>query len=188
MYKLIIIFSIFALISFDLYVFAAAGPTVSTPVAGTVLNGPDILFTWPFVSGTTAYAAWIGNTYGGADIANITTGTNSYFRVTGLPTDGRIIYLQLRSQASGVWSYNNFQYKAGPLTYVNYSASFNKMASSFNSFTTMATNTKNMNKSFQRFSTMTDALQESNVDSLKIISFLVGALASVCFALAISAL
>ncbi len=96
--------------SFDV----ANGPAqMTTPSAdGATLNGASYTFAWSSGSGVSQYRLWVGTTSGGKDIYNQGTGTTQSATVTGLPTDGSSVYVQLNSYMSGTWSYNEYTYTA----------------------------------------------------------------------------
>ncbi|MBI4666821.1 MAG: S8 family serine peptidase [Nitrospinae bacterium] len=94
------------------------GPAVMTsPAPGSTLAGSSITFTWTQSSNATAYALWVGTVRGAYDIgyfpaAGQTTATS--VQATGLPTNGRTLYVRLYSKISGAWQYNDYTYVSGP--------------------------------------------------------------------------
>ena len=108
------------------YVYTAAGsaPPPSTPtpaaftspVGGATLSGSSVTFQWNAAAGATLYQVWVGNSVGAYDIgyypASGTTATST--TVTGLPTDGRTLYVRLYTAINGAWYSRDFTYRSGP--------------------------------------------------------------------------
>lgn len=88
------------------YTAADLSPELLEPVPGSVLPGPDVTFTW--TSNGAPVTRWI------LDVGTSPGSSNLYYSgtllsdelsrtVTGLPTDGRTIYVRLRYLLSGSW-------------------------------------------------------------------------------------
>ena len=60
----------------------------------------------------TRYWLYVGSTPGGADLWSQDQGTNLSTTVSGLPIDGRTLYVRLYSVIGGVWSFNDYTYTA----------------------------------------------------------------------------
>jgi subtilisin family serine protease len=90
-----------------------AAAVISSPATGSTLSGSSQLFSWNN-SGAALYQVWVGNAVGTMDIGAFpregTTGTST--TVTGLPTDGRTLYVRLYSQINGQWSFTDTTYTA----------------------------------------------------------------------------
>ena len=91
-------------------------PTVTAPVSGATLSGATETFTW--ADNGTAVTDWglvVGSTLGGYDVLDTgplgSAGVLSY-AVTGIPTDGRTIYVRLWYKEGGTWQWADFQYTA----------------------------------------------------------------------------
>ncbi len=105
------------------YAYVTPAPVVSGPAslvspvpnAGVHLAGASQLFTWSN-SGATAYQVWVGNSYGSYDIgyfpAMPTSGTSA--TASGLPLDGRVLFVRLYSLVGGVWVPRDYTYFAAP--------------------------------------------------------------------------
>jgi predicted nucleotidyltransferase len=96
--------------------FTAPAPTpaaISSPANGSTLPGSSVTFTWNDV-GASLYQVWVGTTVGGLDLGYFpttgTTGTST--TVTGLPTDGRTLYVRLYSNIGGVYYARDYTYTA----------------------------------------------------------------------------
>jgi len=91
-----------------------AGPTISSPSPGSVLNGATLNLDWE-PNGVTAtdWRIYVGNSRGARDlgdsgnIANVSLGS-----VAGLPTDGRVIHVRLWWFQDGVWQHRDWQFAA----------------------------------------------------------------------------
>jgi hypothetical protein len=92
------------------------GPTTATmidPVPGSTLTGATTTFTWG--AGRCAGAYWldVGNAKGIGDIsAGQLPSTTLSKTVSGIPTDGRTIYVRLWTMLYGQWQYNDHTYVA----------------------------------------------------------------------------
>src|SRR5207247_10876158 len=63
-------------------------------------------------SGVSDYYLYVGNSAGASDIYAADQGTGLSRTVSGIPTDGRTIYVRLWSYLSGGWLYNDYTYTA----------------------------------------------------------------------------
>ncbi len=75
---------------------------ITSPPKGSTLPGSRVMFTWSAEGGGTQYQLWVGNTPGSHDIAAVST-TGLTATVSGLPTDGRTLYVTLYGYA-GRWT------------------------------------------------------------------------------------
>jgi FG-GAP-like repeat len=103
--------------SYTPYLYTAAGqtapPVLTTPTPGSKLSGSSVTFTWTPGSGVTLYHLLVGsygpgyfNLGGSGDI------TTTSYTVSGLPMDGRPIYVTLEYEIDGVWGTLNYTYTA----------------------------------------------------------------------------
>jgi hypothetical protein len=85
------------------------------PAPGSTLRGSSATFSWTAGSGVTAYWLYAGNAPGSADIynSNQLSATTLSRAVSGLPTDGRTLYVRLWWFANGAWSYADYSYRTG---------------------------------------------------------------------------
>ena len=75
---------------------------IASPTPGTVLSGTTVNFTWGAASGADQYWLDVGNSVGSGDIsAGALTATTK--QVSGLPCDGRTIYVQLYTHRNSAW-------------------------------------------------------------------------------------
>ena len=98
---------------------AAAAPSAAailSPAPGSTLAGAEQAFEWE-AAGATLYQLWIGSSPGTFDIGYFPpAGTSATtLRVTGLPTDGRVLYVRLYSLIGGVYSFRDFTYTSATL-------------------------------------------------------------------------
>jgi hypothetical protein len=75
---------------------------IVTPVPGTSLAGSSVTFSWNPVFGADMYWLDVGNSVAQGDISAGSTGLTSK-TVSGLPCDGRIVYVQLWTHVAGTW-------------------------------------------------------------------------------------
>jgi len=91
-----------------------SAPAITTPAAGSTLNGSAQTFTWTAGSGATSYWLYLGRTPGSNDLFDRNMGSSLSVTATGLPTDGRTIYARLWWIRNGAWEYADTTYTAGP--------------------------------------------------------------------------
>jgi hypothetical protein len=109
--------------SFD-YTYTASGtaaPAPCTPPAGSAINAPSPGAT---LSGSSATLGWtagcnvterylaVGSTIGASDIYGGYQGAAAFKSLTGIPTDGRTIYVTLSSWVNGGWQASSATYVA----------------------------------------------------------------------------
>ena len=82
--------------------FTSTKAVITTPTKGSTLPGSKVTFGWTAETGATSYQIWVGNTPGAHDIAVAST-TGLSVMVSGLPTDGRTLYVSLYGLA-GSWT------------------------------------------------------------------------------------
>jgi hypothetical protein len=84
---------------------------ISSPVNGSTFTSSTVTFTWNTVAGASQYFLDLNTSPGSRDIfANYVTGGST--TVSGIPTDGRTIYVRLWTNIGGVWSFNTYTYTA----------------------------------------------------------------------------
>ena len=96
----------------------AVASTMTSPAPGSQFGGSNVTFTW--TSGTSVSARWlyVGSSSGGAELYNSNQlgATTTSLTVSGLPTDGRTIYVRLWSQLPSGWSLLDYTYRAAQAT------------------------------------------------------------------------
>jgi hypothetical protein len=80
----------------------ATRASMATPVPGSRFTGSTVTFTWTAFGAADAYWLDVGNAAGQGDISAGQTAATSR-TVSGIPTDGRVIYVRLWTRVSGVW-------------------------------------------------------------------------------------
>ncbi len=85
---------------------------ITSPTPGTTLSSSSAAFTWNAGTGVSQYWLFIGSSAGGNDIYGASQGTNLSANISGLPTDGRTLYVRLFSLMSGSWQHNAYTYTA----------------------------------------------------------------------------
>lgn len=89
---------------------------ITSPANGSTLAGSTVTFTWDGAVGATSYYLWIGTTEGARDLKNVSLqpGVTSYV-ASGLPTDGKPLYVRLYTQINGTNQYNSYAYTAASI-------------------------------------------------------------------------
>jgi|GEM_PF-5627458 len=89
-----------------------------TPVAGSSLPASTQTFTWDAGVGATLYQLYVGSSLGSATIGKFPAAhtTAQTVDVTGLPTDGSMVYVRLWSNPGGTWAYKDYTYFGGNVT------------------------------------------------------------------------
>jgi hypothetical protein len=98
------------------YVAPLREPAISSPLPGTVLNGPNITFVW--AANGADVSSWrlvVGSVPNGGDYHDSGTlpATELSRGVTGLPTDGRNVYVRLEYVTGAETSFKNYAYISG---------------------------------------------------------------------------
>jgi hypothetical protein len=87
---------------------------IFAPPSGTTFESTTQTFLWNAAPGATLYQLWIGSAVGSYDLgyfpASGTTGTST--DVSGLPVDGRTLYVRLWTAVDGNWYSRDFVYTA----------------------------------------------------------------------------
>lgn len=94
------------------YFSGTAKAELTSPTPGSTLPGSDVTFAWSAGSGVTEYWLRVGLKKNGTEYYDQSQGTNRSRMVSGLPTDGRTIYVRLHSRIGGNWQYNDYTYTA----------------------------------------------------------------------------
>ena len=94
----------------------AAPAEIISPPNGSVLGSSSAVFSWSAGSRVSRYILWVGSAQGGKDIYEGDQGRTLSATVTGLPTDGRTVYVRLWSYIDDIWHYNDYTYKAHTAT------------------------------------------------------------------------
>ncbi len=92
----------------------AQAPEITSPVPAGVLPGANVTFQW--TANSTAVTEWwlyVGSSLGGTDILNTgALGASLTANVSGLPVDGRTIWVRLWFRVDGLWESADFQFTA----------------------------------------------------------------------------
>ena len=86
---------------------------MTSPAAGGTLSGASVTFTWSAGSGATAYWLDVGTAQGQGNIFGQNVALATSQTVSGIPTDGSTVYVNLWTLVNGAWQYNAYTYKAG---------------------------------------------------------------------------
>jgi hypothetical protein len=88
---------------------------ITSPASGSTLGSSSVTFSWAGGTGVSQYFLDLGNTPGGNEIYSQSQGTNRSATVSGIPTDGRTIFVRLWSQLSSGWQYSDHTYRAATI-------------------------------------------------------------------------
>lgn len=91
---------------------AASPALVTFPTAGVTLSTGTATFSWSTGVGVTEYYLYVGSTPGGFDIYHGPQGTTRSRSVSGIPIDGRMVYVTLWSRIAGVYQTRHSSYRA----------------------------------------------------------------------------
>lgn len=88
--------------------------TITSPTSGSMLSGADVTFQWNAAPGAMLYQLWVGNSPGAYDVGYFpaagTMGTST--AATGLPTDGRTLYVRLWTAFDSGYQFNDYMFTA----------------------------------------------------------------------------
>jgi hypothetical protein len=83
---------------------------MTSPANGSTLTSTTQTFVWTNV-GASQYWLYLGTSPGASNIYNQSTGTATSRTVSGLPSNGSMIYARLWTYSGG-WQYNDYSYRA----------------------------------------------------------------------------
>jgi glucose/arabinose dehydrogenase len=92
--------------------YAKARAQMASPSPGSTLGSSSVAFSWTAGTGVTSYGLQIGSTVGGSDVFAGAQYSTTSTTISGLPTDGRVLYVRLWSLVSGTWENDDFTYTA----------------------------------------------------------------------------
>ncbi|MGH2362377.1 MAG: hypothetical protein ACRDGM_17775, partial [bacterium] len=90
----------------------ASPAAMLTPANGSTLPGSAVTFTWSQGCQVWQYSLFVGTTPGNNDLYSQGQGTNLSATVSGLPTDGRTLYVRLWSFIGSDLEFTDYIYKA----------------------------------------------------------------------------
>lgn len=85
---------------------------MAAPAPGSTLTASTVTFQWTGGTGITEYWLYVGTSSGGNNLFSQGTGSGLSATVSGLPTDGRRLYVTLFSHG-GSWTSREYTYNAG---------------------------------------------------------------------------
>jgi len=95
------------------YAYKALAPAIiSSPVDGTTLSGASQNFIWED-AGATSYFLQVGTSVGASNLGSGSTAA-TMLNISGLPTDGSVIYVRLWSVFGPTWISKDYSYTSGP--------------------------------------------------------------------------
>jgi len=90
----------------------AAGAQIVSPAANAILDGTSQTFNWNAGVGAQFYWVNVGTTQGGYEYYSNFVGQSQQLTVTGLPIDGRPIWVRLMSYIQGAYRIVDHQFRA----------------------------------------------------------------------------
>jgi len=101
----------------DYTIRASSGPpprpaTLLSPANTSKLGSVSIEFTWDQGIGVNEYRLDVGTVAGGTDVARIDTGNVTKATVSGLPLDGRAVFVRLWSLMGNHWQFRDYGFRA----------------------------------------------------------------------------
>jgi subtilase family serine protease len=96
---------------------AGAQATLTTPAPGSTLAGSSVTFNWTAAANATGYALWAGTASSGSDADNLyysgeKAPTVTSLTVSGLPTNGEMIYVRMITYQGSSSTYISYTYTA----------------------------------------------------------------------------
>ena len=93
---------------------ATTGNQMTSPIPGSQLTGSTVTFSWATTDSVSASWFYVGNSSGASDVfnSNQLAASTTAATVSGLPTDGRTLYVRLWSLLSSGWTFNDYTYTA----------------------------------------------------------------------------
>ena len=82
---------------------AGGGAALSSPAQGSSITEASVNFGWAAASGASQYLLYVGSATGMADYALVMAGASTTATATGLPTDGRTIYVRVWALVASGW-------------------------------------------------------------------------------------
>lgn len=93
------------------------GPMITSPATYSTLPGSAVTFDWAANDRpVTKWWLYIGSTQGAKDLyESFDLGANTSLLVSGLPTDGRTLYVRLWYRIGGLWQFTDAQFTSATL-------------------------------------------------------------------------
>jgi glucose/arabinose dehydrogenase len=87
---------------------------ITSPTSGTRLTSSTATFSWSPGTGVSEYWLSVGTTLDGSQVWGGSTGMATSRTISGLPTDGRTVYVRIQSHRDGAWPASYASYPTGP--------------------------------------------------------------------------
>jgi subtilisin-like proprotein convertase family protein len=84
--------------------------SLSSPANGSIFGGSTATLDWTVPAGVTQVWLAVGTAVGAGDIVYVNKGTVTTHNVTGLPTNGRNVYVRLWSEHGGTWKWIDYHF------------------------------------------------------------------------------
>jgi serine protease len=89
-----------------------AKAVMTSPANGSTLPGSSATFSWSTGTNVSAYWLYVGTSAGAFNLHDSGQLTTTSRTVSGLPTNGSTVHVQLWSKVAGSWEVNNYSYTA----------------------------------------------------------------------------
>jgi uncharacterized protein YkwD len=95
----------------------SGGPNLTAPLQGATIRAGTATFRWSAVTGAAGYRLAFGSSPGATDLGSVNVaGTSTSVTISGLPADGRTIWLRLqaRNSSGATFSYRDYSFTTAP--------------------------------------------------------------------------
>jgi len=104
--------SVWQAVPYTYHAVNGGGPAqITSPTNGSTFGSTSVTFNWSLGSGNSQFGLYVGNSPGSAEyFYNYISGGST--TVSGLPADGRNVYLRLWSLGNSGWTYLDYNYQS----------------------------------------------------------------------------
>ncbi|MCD4781818.1 MAG: hypothetical protein K8S27_14930, partial [Candidatus Omnitrophica bacterium] len=96
---------------------------IQSPVPGTTISLPDVLFQWDTGINVDAYQLTVGTSLGLSDIGDSGQTSTISYTVNNIPLNGQAIYVRLSSLISGAWQHEEYTYQTNVVKVIHFQGS-----------------------------------------------------------------
>jgi hypothetical protein len=94
---------------------ASTKAVLTSPSAGSTLPSGTVTFRWTASTGALQYYFYLGTSQGSNNIFSRSfTASSTSLAMTGLPEDGRTLWVRLWTRTNNGWQYNDYWFRAAP--------------------------------------------------------------------------
>ncbi len=91
-----------------------AAAALTSPAPGSTLSGSQVTFRWSSGSGALEYFFYLGTSAGANNLVGRSVGTGQSLTLSGIPTDGRTLYVRIWTRTASGWHFNDYTLHAAP--------------------------------------------------------------------------